>query len=207
MVVKTLTVGQLEANCYIVIDENTGHAFIIDPGDEPDRILEELGEVKIDYIFLTHGHFDHAGAAGEIKKATEAEIIINEQELPVYERLRDHAAFWGFDVEAPPKPDIFMGDGDELLVGDMAFIVLHTPGHSPGGMCLYGEGAVFTGDTLFASSVGRTDLPGGSLQQLKESFRRLMAMPKETTVYSGHGPASTIGRELQSNMFTEEFLE
>jgi glyoxylase-like metal-dependent hydrolase (beta-lactamase superfamily II) len=206
MIVKTLPVGQLEANCYIIADEQTGHAMIIDPGDEPDRILDEANDLQIDYIFLTHAHFDHAGVIGDLKEATSAEIILHPDEVPVYESIRDHAAAWGFMVEAPPPPDILMSDGDELLVGGMGFVVVHTPGHSPGSMCLYGEGAAFTGDTLFAGSVGRSDLPGGNMAQLKESFRRLMAMPGETRVFPGHGPATSIGHEMKFNMFAGEFL-
>jgi glyoxylase-like metal-dependent hydrolase (beta-lactamase superfamily II) len=206
MIVKTLVVGQLESNCHVVVDEGTGHAMVIDPGDEPDRIAEFIKGLDVQYIFITHAHFDHAGALQEIKEATGADIAVHSAELPLYEGISDQAAFWGFLMEPLPTPDIMLEEGDEIILGNTSFVVIHTPGHSPGSISLYGEGAVFTGDTLFAGSVGRTDFAGGDIRHMKASFQRLMSLPPETIVYAGHGPATTIGRERTGNMFSGEFL-
>ena len=206
MIVKTIPVGQLESNCYIIADEETNKAFVVDPGDEPDRIIEELADLKVDLIVLTHAHFDHAGAVGELKEATGAKIVIHEDERDHYASIKDQGAFWGFSLPNLPEPDMHIKDGDELVLDSLAFTAIHTPGHTPGGICLYTPGLVITGDTLFAGSVGRTDFPGGSIAQLKESFRRLMGLPDETKVLPGHGPATTIGRERSMNMFSAEFL-
>ena len=206
MIVKTLPVGQLESNCYIIADEETNRALVIDPGDEPDRIIEELNGLDVDFIVLTHAHFDHAGAVGELKEATGAKIVIHELEREHYAAIKDQGAFWGFSLPDLPAPDTHIKDGDKLVLGSLTFTAIHTPGHTPGGICLYMPGLVITGDTLFAGSVGRTDFPGGSIAQLKESFRLLMGLPDETQVLPGHGPATTIGRERSMNMFAAEFL-
>jgi glyoxylase-like metal-dependent hydrolase (beta-lactamase superfamily II) len=206
MIIKTIAVGQLEANCYIIADEETQKAIIVDPGDEPDTILEQAEGLDVQYIVLTHAHFDHVGAVAEIKEATGAAIALHEADRQTYEDVKEHAAFWGFMLEPPPPPDVLLKEGDEIQAGNMGFVVIHTPGHSPGSICLYTDGVVLTGDTLFAGSVGRTDFPGGDIGLLRESFRRLMGLPEETAVMSGHGPASTIGREREENMFSMEFL-
>jgi glyoxylase-like metal-dependent hydrolase (beta-lactamase superfamily II) len=201
--IKTLAVGPLETNCYIVSDEDTGEALIIDPGDEPDRIMDFAEGLKVRYIVLTHAHFDHAGAVPEVKEATGAEIALHPGEREAYFFVSEQAALWGFDAGAMPEPDVILGDGDELRVGNTRLRVLHTPGHSAGGICLLGGGALFSGDTLFMGSVGRTDFTGGSMEQLKDSFRRLMGLPPETMVLPGHGPATTIGRERTGNILSE----
>jgi glyoxylase-like metal-dependent hydrolase (beta-lactamase superfamily II) len=206
MIVKTIPVGPLEANCYILADEETKQAIIVDPGDEPDMILEQAEGFKVLFVVLTHAHFDHVGAVNDIKEATGAEVALHEADFAVYETAKDHAAFWGFEIEPPDMPTLALHDGDEFLVGNLSFAVIHTPGHSPGGMCIYTEGALITGDTLFAGSVGRTDLQGGDISAMKASFRRLMGLPDETTVFPGHGPTSTIGIEKEHNMFAAEFL-
>jgi glyoxylase-like metal-dependent hydrolase (beta-lactamase superfamily II) len=206
MIIKTVPVGPLEANCYIVADEDTGKALIIDPGDEPDRILEAAGDFEVHYIVLTHAHFDHVGAVKEVKEATGAEIALHEDDLAVYRTVAEQGAIWGFELEDLPPPDMLLKGGDEILFGGLGLAVIHTPGHSPGSISLYREGVLITGDTLFAGSVGRTDFPGGSMGLLRESFRRLMSLPDETSVLSGHGPATTIGREKRENMFSSEFL-
>jgi glyoxylase-like metal-dependent hydrolase (beta-lactamase superfamily II) len=206
MIIKTLPVGQLEANCYLVADEETNNAMLIDPGDEPDRVLEMAGGLDVQYIVLTHGHFDHAGAVKELKEATDAVLALHEAERETYQSVAEQGFLWGFELDSLPAPDVLLREGDEISLGGLAFMVIHTPGHSPGGICLYGEGTAFTGDTLFAGSVGRTDLPGGDIGQLGESFRKLMSLPDDTVVFSGHGPATTIGRERLHNMFSAQFL-
>lgn len=207
MFIKRLVVGPLEVNCYIIGNEK-GNAIVIDPGDEPDRIMEVIKNngLIIDYIICTHGHFDHVGAVPDLKNATGAKVLIHKDEMEIYQAARDMAAFWGYEVEDLPGPDIFVSEGDNIKAGDLNFMVLHTPGHSPGGICLYGEGLVLTGDTLFAGSVGRTDFYGGDMNQLKKSFDRLMALPEETKVLPGHGPESTIGEEKRENPFALDLI-
>lgn len=202
MKIKAIAVGPLETNCYIVWDEASGEGVIIDPGDEPDRILELSGGLDIKYIVLTHAHFDHAGAVPELKEATGARVALHPGDLEAYRSVAEQAAFWGFDSGPMPEPDVMLEDGDELKAGALRLRVLHTPGHSPGGICLLGDGVLFSGDTLFQGSVGRTDFSGGSASQLLESFRRLMALPAETVVLPGHGPASTIGAERTGNILS-----
>lgn len=207
MIIRIIPVGPLEANCFIVADEATKKAIIIDPGDEPDRILEVLNNegVSADYIVCTHAHFDHVGAIPEIKKATDAGVIIHRDELEIYNAAQDQGAIWGYEVVPLPEPDIFVEDGDAIEVGGLQFKVLHTPGHSPGSICLFGQDVVITGDTLFAGAVGRTDFYGGDMNKLKTSFERLMALPSATEVLAGHGPNSTIGRERSTNFFLKLF--
>jgi len=207
MIIKCIVVGPLENNCFIVADENAKDALIIDPGDEPHRILGLLTEnnLQLKYIVCTHAHFDHVGAIPELKSETRAKIVIHFDELDIYTHTKEQAALlWGFDLDPLPEPDMFVSGEDILEVGDLRFKILHTPGHSPGGICLYGEGIVFTGDTLFAGSVGRTDLYGGNIEKLKSSFKRLMALEDKTRVFPGHGPQTTIGEERTGNFFSHE---
>ncbi|MBI4687936.1 MAG: MBL fold metallo-hydrolase [Nitrospirae bacterium] len=208
MIIRKLVVGPLQENCYIIGDEKTKEALIIDPGDEPDRIIEAVKKegLNVTSIICTHGHFDHMGAIGDIKRETGARVLVHKEEMELYEAAKDQAALWGYSVDDIPPPGGFINEADEIKVGSLLFKVLYTPGHSPGGICLYGEGVVFTGDTLFHGSVGRTDFYGGNISKLKESFRRLMSLPENTRVYSGHGDETTIGTEKKENAFTEEFM-
>jgi glyoxylase-like metal-dependent hydrolase (beta-lactamase superfamily II) len=208
MIVKRLIVGPLEENTYIIGDEETKQAIVIDPGDEPDRIMSEVkaNGLEVNAIICTHAHFDHIGAAGDVKKATGANIILHKEDLETYDLAKDQAAFWGYSVDDLPQPDSYIDEGDEVKVGNLSFKVMHTPGHSLGGICLYGEGIVVTGDTIFQGSVGRTDFPGGSIEKLKESFKRLLDLPENTHVLSGHGPETTIGNEKTGNFFVNELL-
>ncbi|GAB4389238.1 MAG: MBL fold metallo-hydrolase [Thermodesulfovibrionales bacterium] len=204
MTVKTVPAGPLETNCYIVVDDSTGKAMVVDPGDEPDRLLELLEGLQVSHIVMTHGHFDHVGAVAELREATGASLAMHGDEAETYASVRDQAVLWGFEVGDLPEPDLLLRDGDELRVGGLSFRVLHTPGHSPGGICLYGEGILISGDTVFAGSVGRTDFPGGSLEELRRSFRRLMELPPGTRVLPGHGPATTVERERAFNILSGE---
>ena len=206
MIIKKLVVGPLENNCFIVADEKTKECMVIDPGDEPDRILDLIKEngFHVKYIVCTHAHFDHIAAISEIKEATGATIVLHRDDVGIYNSSKEHARLWGFELESQPAPDSFISEGDIVEVGDLRFEVLHAPGHSPGGICLYGEGIVITGDTLFAGAVGRTDLPGGDIGKLKQSFKRLMSLADGVRVLPGHGPESTIGRERADNFFVSE---
>jgi len=208
MILERIVVGPLEENTYIIGDEVTNQAIVVDPGDESDRIIEIIKErgLQVHTIICTHTHFDHVGAVGDIKKATGARILIHKEDQQVYETAKDQAAFWGYDFDDIPQPDGFIDEGDDIQVGDIKFRVMHTPGHSPGGICLYGGGVLITGDTLFKGSVGRTDFPGGSMEELKKSFRRLLGLPEGTKIFSGHGPETTVGMEKRTNYFVNEFL-
>lgn len=204
MIIKNLVVGPLEANCIIIADENTKEDLVIDPGDEPERILDLITEndFKTKFIVCTHAHFDHIGALPELKKETKAKIVIHHDELAIYQYSRDMASFWGYEIDDLPQPDILVQEGYNLDIGNLRFKILHTPGHSPGGICIYGEGILVTGDTLFAGSVGRTDLFGGDIEKLKLSFKRLMGLPDEVKVFPGHGPPSTIKQEKINNLLS-----
>jgi glyoxylase-like metal-dependent hydrolase (beta-lactamase superfamily II) len=206
MIIKKLVVGPLENNCFVIADEKSKECFVVDPGDEPDRIIDFINEnnMKVKYIICTHAHFDHVGAVSEIKKETEAKLVIHGYDLNIYHSSRDHAALWGFEIDPLPEPDLFVSEGEVLRIGGLRFEIIHTPGHSPGGICIYGEGILITGDTLFAGSVGRTDLPGGDVESLKQSFIRLMALSDTVKVLPGHGPESTIGKERADNFFSNE---
>ncbi|MGO9379813.1 MAG: MBL fold metallo-hydrolase [Dissulfurispiraceae bacterium] len=205
MIIKTVVVGPLQVNCYIVGDEKTGRAMVVDPGDEPDRILDLLrkNNLIVDYIVCTHGHFDHVGAVGDVKKETNAKIVMNEGDLNIYDSAAELAHYFGLELEPQPTPDIFVAEGDTINVGTLHFAVFQSPGHSPGGIVLHGEGIVITGDTLFAGSIGRTDLPGGDESSIRKSLVRLLSLPENMAVLSGHGPASTIGREKRENPFAD----
>lgn len=206
MIIKKLVVGSLENNCYIIADEKTNESFITDPGDEPDRILDLIhkNNLTIKYIICTHAHFDHVAAIPEIKEETKARIVLHSDDLNMYRSTKNQAAAWGYEIDPLPEPDIFVSEGDIMEVGGLKFVVLHTPGHTQGSICLYGEGIVITGDTLFAGSVGRTDLPGGDISKLIKSFKRLMSLPDEVKVLTGHGPESTIKKEKIDNFFSHE---
>ena len=203
MKVKSIIVGPIKSNCYIVYDEKSSDAIVIDPGDEAGKIMREIDEdhLKVHYIVCTHGHFDHIGAVAEVKKETGAKVAINKKDIEIYKHAGELAASWGLHIVEPPEPDLLVEDGDEIVVGSLQFKVFITPGHSPGGICLYGQGVLFTGDTIFAGSVGRTDLYGGDMEELKKSFVRLISFPSDTEILPGHGSSSTIKEEKATNFF------
>ena len=203
MIVVTLPVGLIQTNCYIVGCEETKEGAIIDPGGHPERILAQVERygLTIKYVLNTHGHFDHTDANGALVAATGAPLGLHPQDRTLLKQSGG-AALFGLHADPGPPPDLELCDGDELVIGQLRFQVLHTPGHTPGHVCFYeaDEGVLFDGDVLFYRSVGRTDLPGGSWQRLMDSIQRvLFALPDETVVYSGHGPATTIGDEKRLN--------
>jgi glyoxylase-like metal-dependent hydrolase (beta-lactamase superfamily II) len=208
MKIQRITVGPLQSNCYVVYDEQALEALVIDPGDDARLILQSIDskKLKILYIVCTHAHFDHIGAVAEIREKTGGKIVLHKNEIEIYEGARDQGALWGFVIEQPPQPDILIDEGDELSVGDITLKVLHTPGHSPGGISLYCEGVVLTGDTVFAGSVGRTDFYGGSIEELKMSFKRIISLPPETQIFPGHGDLSTVKNEKEFNFFIQELM-
>jgi len=208
MIIRTLEVGALRTNCYLVVAEPSRQAVVIDPGGNADVILAALRELEatVRLIPLTHFHFDHIMAAPEVRRATGAPLAIHEAEATL---LAQPPALFRFAYPDTPglTADRLLRDGDELTFGEVTLQVLHTPGHSPGGVSFYcaGEGVVFCGDVLFAEGVGRTDFPGSSGEQLVRSVReRLFALPDDTVVYPGHGPATTIGHERRSNPWVGE---
>ena len=185
---RKLVVGPYQTNCYILGCKETNQGLVIDPGDEVFRIIKEITRsgLTIKYIAITHGHVDHVGGVPELKRITKAPVLIH----------RLDAGGLG------ARPDGFLEEGQIIQVGNYSISIIHTPGHSPGGVCLYAPGAVFTGDSLFAGSVGRTDFPGGSHELLIEGVRRkIFPLGDELRVYPGHGPESTIGRERKTNPF------
>lgn len=204
MILKTLVVGPLETNCYLVGCERTRQAAVIDPGDDSLDILSAVRSLglEVGWILLTHFHFDHVLAAHAVQRTTGARVAIHAEDAPLLHR--PPAALRAFGPAASPSlhVDQLLAEGDTLSVGDLTFQVLHTPGHSPGSVSFYlaEEKAVFSGDALFCEGIGRTDFPGGSYQTLLESIaRRLLTLPDETAVYPGHGPATTIGHERLHN--------
>lgn len=204
MIIETLTVGPIMANCFIVGCEETRAAAVIDPGDEADRILLALADARltVTQIINTHGHFDHVGANARLKKATGAPISAHALDAPMLGQLSRMAAMWGMSADNSPPPDRLIDEGDSLVVGELTFRVIHTPGHTPGGVSLIVDGHVFVGDTLFAGSVGRTDFPGGDFETLKASIqKKLFVLGDALCIHAGHGPDTTIGEEKRHNPF------
>jgi len=205
VIVDKLVVGPFASNCYIVGSPSDKEGMIIDPGDKAKEILKKVEDLGLDIklIVLTHGHIDHTGALKEVKEATGAEVAIHGDDARSLRRQLLSIIF-GLFYPTPPPPDRLLKDGDSIDVGDLHFVVLHTPGHTPGGICLLGQGVVFSGDTLFNYSIGRTDLPGGSYSKLMNSIQtKLMTLPDNTVVYPGHGNETTIGAERRGNPYLQ----
>jgi glyoxylase-like metal-dependent hydrolase (beta-lactamase superfamily II) len=206
MILETFPVGPLQCNCTILGDEESGEAIVIDPGDEIGRIARRLNTLglKLKQILITHAHIDHVGGALKLKKLTGAPILMNENDLPQLKIMAEQAGWLGIDTPETAPPDENLADG--LLVGLDRYPaqVIHTPGHTQGSVCLHFAplNLLVAGDTLFAGSIGRTDLPGGNPGQIIDSIHsRLLALPQQTKVLPGHGPTTTIESERKSNPF------
>ncbi len=204
--VVTLTNGAFVENCYLVGDPASGEAAIVDPGEEVDLFVARLKHEgwNLRAVWLTHAHVDHVAGVAALRRRLAAPIFLHPADRALYDGLPRQAAMFGLDATPPPPPDAELADGATVSVGSCAFTVVHTPGHTPGGVCLVGHGIAFVGDTLFAGSIGRTDLPGGDVKALLASVHeRLFTLPDETVVYAGHGPATTIGAEKRDNPFVK----
>jgi len=201
--IEKVIVGQLDVNCYIVSGGLGPEAIIIDPGDEAERIIGQVRAAGLApaCIAFTHAHYDHVCAAGELREAFQAPVAMHADDTDTYRRTKDLCVSWGYEPGDFPEPDMQVRDGDHISAGALRLEVIHTPGHTPGCICLLGPGVVFTGDTLFRGSVGRTDLPGGDAKLLMKSLKRLAALPAVTRVFSGHGPETAIGQEMEGNPY------
>jgi len=205
VIIRTLPVGPLQTNCYVVGCEETHLGVVIDPGGDAADILAavERDKLAIQYVLLTHAHFDHIGAVAEIVQATRAPLALHPDDLPIL-RARGGATMFGIFIRPSPAPSLALSDGQVIEVGKLELHVLHTPGHTPGHVTFHEATAkaAFDGDVLFQMGIGRTDFPGSSFHQLMESIRnKLFTLPDDTIVYPGHGPATTVGDEKWSNPF------
>src|SRR5271167_4143975 len=208
MIHKILPVGPLQCNCSVIGDETTHDAMVIDPGDDIEDVLALVRKhnLQVKQIVITHAHIDHVGGAMKLRAATGAPILLNTNDYALLKMLDEQAAWIG--MASPGKVDIdrSVGDGETISAGSHTAQVLHTPGHTEGSVCLYfaAEKKLIAGDTLFAGSIGRTDLPGGSFKKIMESLRGpVLALPDETIVVPGHGPTTTIGEERENNPFLQ----
>ncbi len=206
MEMKTCVVGPLEVNCYIIWDRQSRHGLIIDPGGDGEMLVEVIKglDVDIKYLINTHGHFDHISANNSIADAFSPERVLHPEDLDLFHGAHLQAEYFGLTAMPQPEPTIFAQEGMVIRVGNLSLRVIHTPGHTPGSISLYAdhEGVLFTGDTLFQGSVGRTDLPGGSYETLMSSIKeKLLPLGDSVEVFCGHGPSTTLGEEKLSNPF------
>jgi glyoxylase-like metal-dependent hydrolase (beta-lactamase superfamily II) len=208
MILEMLTVGPFQENCYIIGDEDSGVGAVVDPGDEAARIAlaVEQANLEVGSIIVTHAHIDHVGAVAALVDEYTCPVLMHAESEPMLKQLPTQAIMMGLKLGKVPAVDRHIGDGDVLEVGELRLRSLYTPGHAPGHLAFYVEdqGLVLSGDALFAGSVGRVDLPGGSMEVLMRSIEeQLLTLPDETTVYPGHGPQTTIGNERTSNPFLQ----
>jgi glyoxylase-like metal-dependent hydrolase (beta-lactamase superfamily II) len=210
MIHEIFPVGMLACNCSILGDETTGEAVVIDPGDDIERVQRVLAQhhLHAKYIVATHAHIDHVGGIDKLQQATEAGVLMHQADLPLYQNLALQAEWLGVPSPGIAEVDQFLQEGDTLRCGALTLEVLHTPGHSPGSLSLYLPGEnqrIFSGDTLFQGSIGRTDLWGGSSEEILRSIReRLLIFPDQMPVFPGHGAPTTIGAERESNPFLQD---
>lgn len=204
-----MTVGMVSTNCYLAMDRESGLAFLVDPGDDAPGILQMIREegVNVTHVILTHGHFDHVLAVPAVLQETGAKLVVHEKELPL---LSDPAlaGYRSFQIPnfRPLHADLAVKDGDTLQIGGMHLSFLHTPGHTPGGMCILADGVLFSGDTLFAGSCGRCDLPGGDYRVILQSLKKLAELAGDYPVYPGHEESSTLDAERAHNPYLREAM-
>ncbi len=202
--IKAFCLGPLANNGYLIWDEDSKEAFAVDPPMDAELMASfaARSDLRVTKILNTHGHFDHIAGNALMKKFSGAGVFIHKADLGLLKRGAAHAEMFGLEMDPSPPPDGFLKEGDELILGSGKIMVLETPGHTPGGVSFYTEGDLFSGDSLFEGSIGRTDLEGGDLDSLVDSIRtKLFALPPETLVHPGHGPETTIGREMGGNPF------
>jgi glyoxylase-like metal-dependent hydrolase (beta-lactamase superfamily II) len=205
--IETFPVGPFQCNCSILVDEASREAVVIDPGDEPERILAALESARVKPVALlhTHAHLDHIIGTDRVRSATGAPVFLHPGDRPIYDALPDQAAYFGLQAAAPAPPDSALSDGLMISFGRFSLRALHTPGHTPGSSCFALEGdspRLFSGDTLFRRSIGRTDLWGGDTEQILDSIRKkLFALSGDVRVVCGHGPGTTIDEEKRLNPF------
>lgn len=202
MIIKRFIAGRLENNMYLVADEKSSEAVLIDATQdlpEIQKAVKDLG-VKVKYILLTHGHFDHIFGLNSLKKSLNAPAVICKDDLVISDNINEFTRLFGLPDSVPPKYDMYIKDGDEILLGSYKIKVIHTPGHTEGGVCYLVDGKLFSGDTLFRGSVGRTDLFGGNFGKLSDSIKnKLFKLDDKTEVFPGHGDMTTIGFEKKYN--------
>jgi len=204
MILKTLIVGELETNCYILGDEKTREGIIIDPGGEFELIEKTLKELNLEikYIVLTHGHSDHIGALAELKKRTGAQILIHQEDAEMLCEPEKNLSVFSFKLICAPEADRVLKDKEKIKISKIELEVFHTPGHTKGSISLLTDKIIFSGDLIFYGSVGRTDIPGGSYQKLLRSIQdNILNKEDDTIIYPGHGPATTVGEERKNNPF------
>lgn len=202
--VYVMEVGPLMVNAYIVEDPPSKKAVVVDPGDDGEAILSEIGArgLAVEKILLTHGHFDHVGAVRLLRAKTGAPVHLHADDAGRMATARRQGLMFGLSVEDPPPADVLVGEGDRIAFAGGEFLVAHTPGHTPGCVSYLRGGMAFVGDLVFAGSIGRTDLPGGSHERLLRSVReKIFVLPDDTVIFPGHGPSTTVGREKRSNPF------
>jgi len=201
--VETFTVGAFQENCYLIVDDRSRKAVIVDPGGEGERLVEaiEKSGAELEAIWITHAHVDHVGAIASIKRRWDVPVYLHPADRRLYEAASRQAEVYGVPFEEPPPPDREFADGQRLELGDAEFTVMHAPGHAPGHVVIHGQGMALVGDCLFAGSIGRTDLPFSNPPHLAESLKKIADLPPETVVYPGHGMETTIAEERLSNPF------
>jgi len=209
MIVEQIPTGPIGTNCYVFGDEESGRGIVIDPGGDAPVILEILRhhDLRVEAIVATHGHWDHVGAVRPLRQALGAPFFVPAGDLEMIRNASTSALLAGVFVDPPPEPDGFLVDGQVLEVGGLRLSVVAAPGHTPGHVILVGPGCAFVGDVIFAGSVGRTDLPGGDWNTLRETLRtKILTLPPDTVLYPGHGPPTTVSRERLSNPFLADLV-
>lgn len=203
MYVRAIIVGAFQENSYLIVDKDSQHGVIVDPGGEGERLVAEIERsgAMLDAIWVTHAHVDHVGAIASVKQRWNVPVYLHPLDRRLYEAAGRQAEVYGVQFEEPPPPDREFADGQKLEIGAVEMTVMHAPGHSPGHVVIHGHGIALVGDCLFAGSIGRTDLPMSNPRHLAETLKKIAALPAETIVYPGHGSETTIGEERVSNPF------